>query len=118
MKNSVFAKTHQRAGGKNKQTCRSVNWFNCGKPGHYARMYLSAPKQNGPQQNGKRNINYNKTKQYAHKVSAIEDDNDEVVDEDTKEKAVGYTSNNINNVPSCGVNKSPFYDARKLAGVP
>ena len=36
----------------------------------------------------------------------------------TEEGAVGYTSNNINSVPSCGVNKSPFHDARKLAGVP
>ena len=45
-------------------------------------------------------------------------DNDAVVDEDTKEWAVGYTSNNINSLLSCSVNKSLFHDARKLAGVP
>ena len=92
--------------------------MDCGKPGHYARECRSASKQNGPQQNGQRNNNGNKNKQYAHKVSAIAEDNDAIVDEDTEKEAVGYTSNNINSVPSCGVNKSPFYDPRKLAGVP
>ena len=59
-----------------------------------------------------------KNKQFAHKVSAIAENNDAVVDEDTEEWAVGYTSNNINSVPNCGVNKTPFHYARKLAGVP
>ena len=39
-------------------------------------------------------------------------------DQDTEERAVGYTSNNINSVPSCGVNKSSFHEERKLIGVP
>ena len=69
-------------------------------------------------QNDQLNNNGNTNKQYAHKVSAIAGDNHAVVDEDTEEGAVGYTSNNINRVPRCGVNKSPFHDALKLAGVP
>ena len=118
MKNSAFAKTPQFAGGQHKQARRAGNCFNCVKPGHYAREFRSAPKQNGPQQNGQSNKNGHKHKQYAHKVSAIAEDNDAGVDEDTEEGAVRYTSNNINSVPSCGVNKSPFHDARKLSGVP
>ena len=61
--------------------------------------------------------NSNKTKQYAHKVLAIEEDNYAVVDEDTEEMAVGYTTNNINGVSSCAINKSQFQNARKLAWV-
>ena len=117
-KSSAFAKTPQRAGGQNKESRRAGNCVNCGKHGHYARECRSAPKQNGPLQNGKLNNNGNKNKQYAHKVSEIAEDNDAVVAEDTEEGAVGYTSNNINSVPSCGVNKSPFHYARKLAKVP
>ena len=41
-----------------------------------------------------------------------------VVDEETKKRAVGYMSNNISSVSSCGVNMSQFQDARKLSGVP
>ena len=101
-KNSAFAKTPHYAGGQNIQARRAGNCFNCGKTGNYARECRSAPNQSGPQQNGQRNNN--KNKQYAHKLSAIAEDNDAVVDEDTEEGAVGYTSNNINIVPSCGVN--------------
>ena len=108
----------QRAGNQNDQARRAGNCYNCGKPGHYTRECRSAPKQNKPQQNGPRNNNGNKNKQYAHKVSAIAEDNDAAVDENTEEWAVRYTSNNINSVQSCGVNKCLFHDARKLSGVP
>ena len=81
------------------------------------------PTGRAPQQNGPRNSNYNNKKQLQKQtvhpqVSAIAEDNDAVVDEDTEEGAVGYSSNNINSVPTCGVNKSPYHDSRKLAGVP
>ena len=116
-KYSAFARTPQRGNAQNKQVRRAGNCYNCGKPGYYARECCSAPKQNGPQPNGSRN-NGNKIKQFAHKVSAIAEDNDAVVDEATEEGTIGYTSNNINSGPSCGVNKSPFPDTRKLTGVP
>ena len=124
-KNSAFSKVPQRGNGQNTQGRRAGNCFNCGKQGHYARECRSAratdraPQQNGPRNNYNNNYKNNfRNKQFTHKVSAIAEDNDAVVDEDTEEGAVGYTSNNINTVPTCGVNKSPYHDSRKLAGVP
>ena len=68
--------------------------------------------------NGQRNNNANKSKQYAHKVSTLAEEKHAVDYEDTEEGVVGYTSNNINSVPICGFNKSPFNDERIVAEVP
>ena len=86
--NSGFAHSPQRGGGQSKQVRRSGISDNCGKPGHYARECRSAHKQNGAQQNDPPNNNGNKTKQFDHKVLAIAEDNNAVVNENTEEEAV------------------------------
>lgn len=112
---SAFAKTPHRAGNQNNQVRRAGNYLNRDKPGHFARECHSAFKQNIPQQKGTRNNNGNKNMQFAHKVTAIAKENDALFNENIEEGAVGYTSNNINSVPNCNVNKSQFHDALKLA---
>lgn len=115
---SALAKTFQSTSGQNKQARHAENGYNCGKLGYCAQTCRSSHKQNEPQQNGHRNNNGNKKNQYANKVSAITENKYASFDKETKEGVVGNTSNNINNVPSCGVNKFLFYEVHKLAVVP
>ena len=100
--------------GNSSSRCQEVCCFNCNKMGHISKNCWS------PKRQASRGRGGGQAGRFQNRVSAVGNTLAERQQEEERETAgaSGYTSNEINAIPTRGQRASPFHRMRKLCGVP